>query len=183
MSTKYKFQNHKTGVYFVSFAVVYWIDVFIRDVYKNELIASMKYCQEHKGLILYAWVIMPSHVHLIFGTEDEKHSDFLRDFKKYTTKKIIEAIKNNPEESRREWMLWMMAQAGKSNSNVTHYQFWQQSNHPIEIWSKAVVEQKLHYLHHNPVVSGFVHEPEHWLYSSALDYAGGKGLVDINLIV
>ena len=67
-------------------------------------------------------------------------------------------------------------------SNNKDFQFWQQDNRPIELWSNEVIQQKLIYIHNNPVTMGLVDEPWHWKYSSALDYAGGKGLLDLNLI-
>ncbi len=67
MSRKYKFHDNDK-LYFISFAVVNWIDVFIRDEYKQELIKSWEYCIEHKGLQVYSWCIMTSHVHMIIGT-------------------------------------------------------------------------------------------------------------------
>ncbi|MEZ5084268.1 MAG: hypothetical protein R2750_12610 [Bacteroidales bacterium] len=71
------------------------------------------------------------------------------------------AIAENPAESRREWILKMMGEAASERSNVKHYQFWQQHNKPIELWSNSVIDQKLDYLHNNPVEAGFVIEPEH----------------------
>ena len=75
-----------------------------------------------------------------------------------------------------------MERAGKKNSNNNNYQFWQQDNHPIELWDNYMMDQKLEYLHMNPVLSGFVDRPEEYLYSSARDYAGDKGLLDIEFI-
>jgi putative transposase len=57
----------------------------------------------------------------------------IRDFKGFTSKKMINLIRDNTQESRKEWLLWMLERAGKKNSNLTKYQFWQQNNHPIEI--------------------------------------------------
>ena len=91
-------------------------------------------------------------------------------------------IVDNPQESRKEWMLRMMELAGIHNSNVTGRQFWQQHNRPIEIWSPKVIEQKVDYIHFNPVEAGFVSEPHHWKYSSAIDYSGGKGVLEIDFI-
>ena len=178
MSRNYKFRDQDQP-YFVSFATVFWIDVFTRNTYRDILLDSIRYCQQHKGLELYAWCIMSNHVHLIIGTTDKKMEDILRDLKKYTSVKILEAIKENPQESRREWMLWMFKQAGKRNSNNQHYQFWQQNNQPIELSSALIAEQKLAYLHNNPVEAGLVEEAEYYLYSSAKDYAGKKGLLDV----
>ena len=121
-------------------------------------------------------------MHLIFGVRDNNPEIILGRFKEYTAKKIIKAISENPQESRREWMLWMFKRAGAKSSNVTNYQFWQHDNHPIELWSPHVIEQKVDYLHNNPVEAGFVTEPAFWKYSSAIDYWGGKGLIDIEFL-
>lgn len=80
-------------------------------------------------------------------------------------------------------MLYMFKKAGSKNSNVTEYQFWQQNNHPIELWSLKVFEQKLNYVHQNPVKGGFVTEPWDWKYSSAKNYYtdfDGVLQIDIN---
>ncbi|GAA0891656.1 transposase [Fulvivirga kasyanovii] len=181
MSRKYKFQD-QSKLYFVSFATVYWIDLFVREDYNNILIESLKYCQKEKGLEIYAWCIMPSHVHLIIGTEDKPMQDILRDFKSFTSRKLKKEIQNHPSESRREWIKWMMERAGNKNGNNNGWQLWQQHNHPIELSDNKMMEQRLNYLHMNPVVAGFVSEPSYWKYSSALDYSGGKGLLNILFI-
>ncbi len=105
----------------------------------------------------------------------------MRSLKTHTSKKIQKTIADSTQESRKEWMLWMMERAGKKNSNVEGRQFWQQHNQPVELWTHDVFEQKLNYIHNNPVVAGFVNEAEHWKYSSACDYAGVKGLVRVTL--
>jgi hypothetical protein len=102
--------------------------------------------------------------------------------KKFTSKNLITEISNNEKESRKEWMLAIFKNAGNYNRNNKDFQFWQQDNRPIELWSNEVIKQKLTYIHNNPVAMGLVDEPWHWKYSSALDYAGGKGLLDLNLI-
>ncbi|MFI5453636.1 REP-associated tyrosine transposase [Pedobacter sp. UC225_61] len=181
MSIKYKIRNQER-LYFVSFAVVYWLDIFIRNEYKDILIDNLNYCQKEKGLEIYGWCIMSSHVHLIIGTNGNKTEDILRDFKGFTSKCLRKSITENPTESRKEWLLWMMQRAGSKNSNNKDFQFWQQDNHPIELWDNYMMEQKLDYIHDNPVSSGIVNEPMHYLYSSARDYAGIKGLLDIKLI-
>ena len=178
MSRKHKFLDQQQA-YFVSFATVHWIDVFTRKVYCDEVVESLKYCQEQKGLILYAWCIMPSHVHLIMGTKADKMQDILRDLKSYTSRRIKEQIATYPKESRREWMQWMFQRAGSKNGNNQGWQLWQQHNRPIELSSNKMIDQKLEYLHYNPVAAGYVESPEHWLYSSARNYHGKKGLLDI----
>ncbi|CAH8293463.1 hypothetical protein EV196_103179 [Mariniflexile fucanivorans] len=96
--------------------------------------------------------------------------ELLRDFKKHTSKKIIEAIENNPQESKRELFLWLFERAGKKQGNVSKYQFWQHHNKPIELWSDKVIKQKIDYVHNNPVESGFVTNPIDWKYSSARNF-------------
>ncbi|MCO5231482.1 MAG: transposase [Chitinophagales bacterium] len=173
MSRKYKF-HEKEGAYFISFAVIDWIDVFTRIDYFSILIESLDYCRKNKGMIIFAYCIMPSHVHLIFRSSNEDPSGLIRDFKGFTSKKLLKAIAENNQESRREWMMEKFTIAGAKNSNVKKYQFWQQNNHPIEIWSNHVFEQKLKYIHENPVKSGFVAESYEWKYSSARNYINEK---------
>ena len=96
---------------------------------------------------------------------------------------MLKTIEENVQESRREWMLWMFERAGKKNSNVKNRQFWQQDNHPIEIGSLKVFEQKLKYIHQNPVESGFTTDPIDWKYSSARNYGNDDHTIleiDIN---
>ncbi|MDQ6762155.1 MAG: transposase [Bacteroidota bacterium] len=79
MSRKYKFHNDK--IYFISFATVYWIDVFVREEYMQVIIDSWKHWQEKKGLEIYGWCIMPSHIHMIIGSKENKLEDIVRDTK------------------------------------------------------------------------------------------------------
>jgi REP element-mobilizing transposase RayT len=181
MSRKYKFLN-KEGLYFVSFATVYWIDVFIRPAYNQIILDSLTYCQNNLGMELYCWCIMPSHIHLIFRAKNNDPEIILGRFKEHTAKQLIAIITSNIQESRKEWMLWMFKRAASKSSNVKQNQFWQHHNKPIELWSAAVIEQKADYIHNNPVEAGFVTEPSNWQYSSAIDYAGCKGLIDIEFL-
>ena len=181
MSRKYKFLN-KEGLYFVSFATVYWIDVFVRETYFSKALESLKYCREKSGMEIYCWCIMPSHVHLIFSAKENNPEIVLGKFKEYTSKQLQGLIKDNLEESRRDWLLWMFKRAGSKSSNVKNAQFWQHNNKPIELWTPEIIDQKVDYIHNNPVVAGFVNLPEHWKYSSAIDYADGKGLLEIDFV-
>ncbi len=179
MSKGWKIQN-PDGIYFITFAVIEWIDVFSRKLYKDEVIKSIRYCQENKGLELFAWCIMSNHVHLLVRAKEESNlSNILRDLKKYTSSRIIKQIEGNKFESRRNWMIWLFKSAGQKNSNNTHYQFWRQDNHPVEMLSMDIFYQKINYIHMNPVVEGEVDQPEYYLYSSARDYGGGKGLLSL----
>ena len=126
--------------------------------------------------------IMPSHVHLIFKAKENNPGELLKSFKTYTSKALQKAIEEHGQESRKDWLLWLMKRAGEKNSNITNRQFWQQNNKPIELWSEEVIDQKVDYIHNNPILSGFVLEAHHWKYSSAIDYSGGKGVLNIDFV-
>ena len=157
------------------------IDALTRNEYKDIIVESLKYCIDKKGMILHAWIIMSNHIHLILKAQkDFIISNIMRDFKKYTSKQIVGSIKENPKESRREWMIYMFERAGKKNSNNKDFQFWQQDNHPIELSTPAMLKQRLDYLHENPVRAGIVYEAGSYVYSSAVNYyTGGKGKIGI----
>lgn len=132
MSRNYKFKNPE-GMYFVSFAAIHWIDVFVRRIYFDCIVNNLNICVEKKGMEIYAWCIMPSHIHLVFKSHIQKPENLLGNFKTFTSKEMIKLIEGNVQESRREWMMNAFAMAGKKNSNNEHYQFWQQHNHPVEL--------------------------------------------------
>ena len=179
MSTKYKFRDQKE-IYFITYTVVNWIDVFIRNEYKEVLIKSWNYCIENKGLEIYGWCIMTSHVHMIIGSTKDKLQDIVRDMKKHTSSELKKAIEQNKHESRREWMLCMMKRAGKINNNNSNFQFWIQDNHPNVLDTIEIAWQRLDYIHNNAVVSGYVDKAEEFVDSSASDYFyDNKGKVPI----
>jgi len=183
MSTKYRF--HKPdAAYFISFATVKWVDVFTREIYFQILIESIKYCRENKGMELFAYCIMPNHVHMIFRSLNDDPSGLIRDFKGFTSRKIIAAIKENPRESRKEYLLKMFEEAGAKKSNVEKYQLWQHDNRAIEVYSDKVTKQKFDYIHihQNPVKAGLVLNPIDWKYSSARNYYGDNSVVEIDLL-
>jgi putative transposase len=183
MSRKYKIRDQEKP-YFVTFTVIRWLDVFTRNIYKDIFLDSLKYFQKHTGLDLYAYCIMTNHVHLIIGrNNDFPIEGIVRDIKKYTSVKITEAVRDNPRESRKELFLWLFERDGTRNPNNRQFQFWQQHSHPIELSTNKIIEQKLEYIHNNPVKAGFVLSPEHYLYSSAMNYAGlPDKLIDVIFI-
>ena len=111
--------------------------------------------------------------HLIVSRkpDGEQLPDIIRDFKKYTSGKLLKATKEVPE-SRREWLLRAFGEAGRNNPNNNRYQVWIQDNHPVELITLKFVKQKLDYVHSNPVETGIVYSPYDYVYSSASAYAG-----------
>jgi REP element-mobilizing transposase RayT len=158
--------------------------VFSRKIYSDIFLESLKFCQEQKGLKVHAWCIMTNHIHLILSTNGIKRlSDVIRDLKKFSSNAIIDAIKNNPKESRKRWMLWIFKKAGEFNGRNTNYQFWQQNNHPVECSTKEILSSRMKYLHENPVRAGIVRFEQDYLYSSGIDYySNGKGLIEIDFV-
>ena len=172
-----------TDIYFVTDTVVDWVDIFTRPRYKHIILESLHYCQENKGLLIYAWVLMSNHLHAIISAEGEHTvGEIWRDFKKYTSKEIIQTLKYDIEESRKEWMLNRFEYAGRNDKKITNYRFWQEGNDAQEIYLNDYFEQKLHYIHKNPVTAEIVNNAEEYRYSSAIDYAGGKGLLDVIVV-
>ena len=179
----FKYQIRTDGIYFLTFTVVDWIDVFTRPELANVVIDSLRHCQKEKGLDIYAWCIMSSHVHLIASAGvNGDLSNIMRDMKKFTSKQIVKTIIDIPE-SRREWLLDKFVFVGKHNPKIKEYKFWQDGIHPIEIYSEKFFRQKLDYIHENPVEAGLVWEAWQYRYSSAIDYWGkGKGLLETEVM-
>ena len=170
-------------LHFVTFAVVHWVDVFTRQEYRDHLLDSLRHCQKEKGLVLSAWCLMSNHIHMIVGRRGKnKIDEIIRDFKKYTSVHICRAIENNDLESRKKWMLDIFRNEAIYSSKHQKYCFWQNSYHPIELSNRKITTQKLNYIHENPVKVGIVEHAEDYLYSSARDYVGIKGLIELELI-
>lgn len=153
------------AVHFVTFTVHQWADVFTRPIYVDALLESLRYCQKEKGLEIYAWVIMTNHCHFILRAKNENLSDVIRDFKKFTSKSIYNAIENNPQESRKNWLLKVLSYEDK-------IWFWEEGYHGEEIYTQAFFDSKVDYIHQNPVRAGIVEKEEEYLNSSAGDIYG-----------
>ena len=177
-------QNRITqDIYFTTTTVVDWVDIFIRPRYKHIIIESLQYCQQNKGLLIYAWVLMSNHLHMIVSAEGgNTMSDILRDFKKHTNKEIISSLESDIQESRREWMLNRFEYAARNDNKIKNYHFWQEGNDMQPIYMYDYLVQKLNYIHQNPVIAEIVDKPEEYKYSSAIDYAGGKGLLNVIIV-
>lgn len=169
------------AVYFLTFTVVDWVDVFTRPDYKYIITVALNYCNKEKGLECFAWVLMSNHLHLIVRAQPPfRLSDVMRDFKKFTSKKLVTAI-DEGTESRKEWLLHKFKHAAQSTGRAENYKLWQDSNHPVILENTEMYQQRLNYIHMNPVKQMIVARPEDYLFSSAGDYAGIKGLVNVTV--
>ena len=180
------FIHDQGGLYFTTSTVVGWIDIFSRKKYRDIILNSLQYNIEHKALLVFAYVIMSNHIHLVLQAGNPEKwplSDILRDFKKFTARSILETIKTE-KESRRDWLMKMFKYYVNYNTNNREFQFWQQNNNPVELLNKEQIWTKINYIHNNPVKAGIVDYPEEYIYSSARNYLrNNKGcLLKINLM-
>ena len=137
---------------------------------------------ENKGLEVFAYVIVSNHLHIIVrAKEGFVLSHILRDFKKFTSKQLVAKIAEI-EESRREWLLNKFAFEAKRTGRAKKYKLWRDDNHAISLEKREWIEQRLNYVHQNPVRQMIVSNCEEYIFSSAIDYADGKGLVNVSHI-
>jgi len=180
MSADSYFIRDQHAVHFLTFTIVEWIDVFTRASYKIEIVDSLEYCRKHKGLKLYAFCLMSNHIHLVCQTmEPFLMTNFIRDFKKHTAKIVIRKMTEEPE-SRRIWMLDQFRYAGKYDKRITTYKFWQEGYHAIQLDSNEMIDQKIEYVHQNPVRALIVEQAEDYLFSSARNYSLLGGVIKID---
>jgi len=181
MSEGYQIYD-QNDLYFLTFQVVDWVDIFTRPSYKKVATDSFNFCRANKGLELYAYVIMTNHIHLLArAKEPNRLSDIIRDYKKFTARTILEMIKE-PSESRSDWMLKRFEFAAMSHKRNSEYQIWTHENHAIEISSRKFLQQKMNYIHQNPVRAMIVEHAEDYVFSSASNYYKNKGIIDIDFV-
>jgi len=118
---------------------------------------------------------------IIQAKEGFNLSDILCDFKTYTSKTIIKQIIEEPE-SRREWMLESFKKAAALHPKSNEYKFWQDGNHPVELYSAKFTLEKLDYIHNNPVEEMLVAKPWEYMFSSARNYAAMDSILDVIII-
>ena len=163
MRSRYKIIQ-KEGIYFVTSTTVEWIPIFTTRKYFDIIIQSLKFCKKHKGLKLYAFVILDNHFHLIVSAPEL--SDTLASLKMFTAKEIVMQLK----QDNKQWLLNQLAFYKKINKTKSDYQVWQEGVHPEWILNNEMLIQKAQYIHYNPVRRGLVEMSEHWLYSSSRNY-------------
>ena len=149
-------------MYYLTFQVIDWIDIFTRKCYCEIILDSLKYCRTNKGLQLWSYAIMTNHIHVIVSAKNEYLSAVVRDFKRHTAVSILKMI-DSKKESRRHWMLNLFEFAAKKHKRNSKYQFWTHENHAISLESELFLRQKMAYIHLIPVRAGFVDHPNHWM--------------------
>jgi putative transposase len=176
--------NHIQGrqaCYFITFNTVDWVDVFIRPVYKQVIVHTLNHFIDNKGLTVYAWSLMTNHLHLLAqAREGYVIAEIEKEFKSFTTTKILEAIDTEPE-ARKDWMLKRFENFSNMLGLLKKFHVWQSSSNPVFIDMKKteLLIDHILFIHENPVRDRFVDTAADYPYSSARDYAGMKGLVKI----
>ncbi len=162
--------------HFLTFTVLNWIALFGNTDVVQIVLNSLKFMVENKRLTLHGWMIMENHIHLIASALDL--SKEIHDFKSFTARSIIDFLEKNHFSS----LLDQFRIFKKGHKVHQEYQFWEEGSHPEMILNLEMLNQKLDYIHHNPIRRGYVDEPSHWRYSSYVDYHGGHGLLPIEII-
>ncbi|KAA5534454.1 transposase [Taibaiella lutea] len=152
-------------LHFFTATILEWKMLLLPDKYKDIIIDSLKFLVKEERVIIHGFVIMSNHIHIIWHCRHpHKRENIQRDFLKFTAQKIkFDLIENHPEVLRHF----------KVNAKDREYQFWEINPLSIDIWTEAVVKQKLNYIHENPLRAGLVKNPVEYLYSSARYYETG----------
>ena len=185
MNRDHKKSNDQQACYFITFNVVDWVDIFVRPAYKQVITDSLNEYIAYKGLVVYAWCLMSNHLHLV--AQVKKGLSFAvvtRQLKKSIARKMMEVIESEPDP-RKEWMLSRFENFSQCLRRLDKYPLWQECNHPVHIepGNRQALLEHVHYIHENPSRDKIVEFPEEYLFSSARDYAGMKGLVHIRKII
>ncbi len=165
MSSPRILKENEKETHFLTFRVIEWINVFTEPVYFDKIINILEFCQKNKGLLLHAYVIMTNHMHVIVTAKEGNLSSVVRDFKSYTTRELKNSLKND----NRKYIIRLIKKSF-SKRKGQNFQIWHSGNWPVLIESEEFYQQKLDYIHDNPVEKQYVSQPEHWLYSSARNY-------------
>jgi len=170
MRSRYRI-NEPESAHFVTSTVVEWLPVFTTKACCDIVVRSLEYCRKHKGLRVYAWVILDNHFHAIVA--GPTLAGTLRDLRKFTAHEVLAQLK----AEGREWLLNQLAYFCAAHKTGSAHQIWHEGVHPQQIVNDKMMLQKLEYLHNNPVKRGFVASPEHWVYSSAHEWLPGANAV------
>ena len=164
MRSRYKI-TPQSNTYFITTSTHLWVPILFNETLFQIILNSLKYCQENKGLRLHGYVIMINHVHAIISHESyDQIPNIVRDLKRHTATEIKNYLSDLGEFSQ---LFWVKIFHSKERGQ---HRIWQAGYHPVVITSRAFFDEKLEYIHYNPVKKGFVEKPEDWKYSSAPNY-------------
>lgn len=162
-----------THPYFVTCTILHWLPLFTKKESVQIVIDCLKFLQGKDNLKLYAYVILENHLHLVVQSDDIEKS--MKSFKQYTAKALLDLLKKENVKT----LLDQLRFYKKAHHKATEYQVWEEGYQPKLIQTEEMMVSKINYIHQNPVKRGYVDEAVHWRYSSARDYEGMEGLIEI----
>ena len=169
--------------HFITLTLVEWIDMFNRKKYKDIIIDNLIFCVKNKCLVIHAYVIMPNHIHMIVSSSNNTSlSKLIGDFKRYTARILYKTLVFDKTESRRNWLLWVIETEGRKSSSNKNIKVWRHENHPVALDNSFITQQRITYIHQNPVKAGICYTAEDYVYSSARVYAGEAGVMDVEVL-
>jgi len=170
--TRYRIWE-KDQPHFLTSTIVGWLPIFTRQETFDIILSSWRFLQSTQRMTLYGYVIMENHVHWIASSPNLPKE--VGDFKSYTARQIIDLL----EMQRVTVFLDHLRRLKLKHKTDREFQLWQEGSKPKQITSREMMLQKLEYTHNNPVERGYVDEAIHWRHSSARNYAGLPGLLDV----
>lgn len=159
--------------HFLTTTVVNWLPVFASRPIAQIVLDSLTFLQEHDRMIVYAYVLLENHLHLVAEADDLGKE--MGDFKSFTARRVIDFL----HDRHANRVLDQLNFHKLRHKEDRDYQLWQEGSHPQLIQGLEMMRQKVEYIHHNPVKRGYVDDPVHWRYSSARNYAGLPGLIEV----
>ena len=175
MRTRYRITDD-SHPYFLTCTIIEWLPVFTRKPYFEIIIDSLKYCREQKGLKVFAYVVLDNHLHLV--ANGERLAETIKEFKSYTAQAIIKLATSEGKD----WLLNQFKYFKARHKKESQHQVWQEGFHPQLVISEEMLKQKVEYIHDNPVKAGLVERAEDWLYSSAKNYLGQGGVLEVDVL-
>jgi putative transposase len=155
--------------YFVTCTVINWLPIFETESFCRIVVDSLNFLSEQKNTAVNAFVVMPSHLHAILWPAAGVHlSDVLRDFKRHSSRQISSTARLLGE--RGYLSAFSTARKLGRKADRSTFKVWQDGFHPEAIYSNAFAEQKINYIHQNPVRAGFAKTILDWAYTSAHAY-------------
>ncbi len=175
MKSRYKIFKNDDSLYFLTLNVIKKIPVFTNSSYMNIILENFTFYRENQHLRIFSFVIMDNHIHLIASHQDDL-SKIIQNYKSYTAKKLLHRLQSD----NRDWILKLMSEFKPDYKQESTYQFWEEGNHPKQIQNMKMFNQKVEYMHYNPVRRGLVSNEEDWVYSSARNFLGLESIIQVD---
>lgn len=171
-----RFQFHESEYpYFISSTLLEELPLFSKPSIAKVLLEQLSYLQQQQEVQVFAYVVMSNHFHAIVQGNDL--SEKLRLNKAWSARRILDTLQR---DGHTRWLQQLKRKKHGHKKYRTH-QVWQEGFHPIQLFSHQMILQKIEYIHYNPVKAGYVDDPADWRCSSARNYCGLPGLIDVTL--